>query len=117
MGEPSGFDMEVTGLYNTGKKISGRSANGGSAAKGMREGLDTAGGKVGHSRVRNALAAFVTDNVLDQANQLPVHLENGGNSVSRVPATARDEDTSKAAGLKAPIAGAESYSGRINRQV
>lgn len=117
MGSPdgSGFGMEVEGLHGTGKNISGRSTGGAAAARGLKHGLDAASGKVGHHSVKNALATFVTEHVLDQANELPHQLENGGHNVSNVASTARDDDNQKAAELSRPVSTTSGIGLRINR--
>jgi hypothetical protein len=110
-----GFGMDADGLHGTGKNISGRSTGGASAARGLKNGLDSATGKVGHVSVRNALATFVTERVLDQANRLPVQLESGGHNVADVAATARDADNEKAADLARPISHSSGIGDRINK--
>jgi hypothetical protein len=118
VGSDSGaIGVEVDALYGTGRTISGRSAGAESAAKGLKEGLDSAGGGVGHFAVKSAMTAFVADQVVDPANKLPVQLTDGGANVSNVAATARDRDNEGAAALSTPIASASDYASRINRQV
>ena len=63
--------VEVSGLHGTGRTISGRSAGGEAAAKGLKEGLHSAGGSIGHFVVSSAVTSFVSDQVLDPANKLP----------------------------------------------
>lgn len=118
MGSDSGaIGVEVDALHGTGRTISGRSSGGESAAKGLKEGLDSAGGTIGHFAVKSAMTAFVTNDVVDPANKLPVQLTDGGTNVSNVASTARDSDNEGAAALSAPIADASGYASRINRQL
>jgi hypothetical protein len=109
--------VEVSGLHGTGRTISGRSAGGEAAAKGLKEGLHSAGGSIGHFVVSSAVTSFVSDQVLDPANKLPVQLTDGGINVSNVASTARDSDNEGAAALSSPISESSSFSARINRQV
>ena len=81
------------------------------------EGLDSAGGGIGHYAVKNAMTAFVTNDVMDPATKLPVQLQDGGHNVSNVAATARDSDNAGAAALTSPISGASEVGTRINRQI
>jgi hypothetical protein len=118
MGSDSGaIGVEVDALYATGRTISGRSAGAGSAATSLKEGLDSAGGGVGHFAVRSAMTAFVSNEVVEPANKLPVQLTDGGANVSNVAAASRDSDNEGAAALSAPIAAASDYASRINRPV
>ncbi|MDX6278873.1 MAG: hypothetical protein QOJ72_3001 [Nocardioidaceae bacterium] len=118
MGSDSGaIGVEVTGLHGTGRTISGRSAGGEAAAKGLKEGLHTAGGSIGHFVVRSAVTSFVSDEVVEPANKLPVQLADGGVNVSNVASTARESDNDGAAALSSPIADSSGFSARINRQV
>jgi hypothetical protein len=118
MGSDSGaIGVEVDALHGTGNTISARSTGAGSAAKGLMEGLDSAGGGIGHYAVKSAMTAFVTNDVMDPANKLPVQLTDGGHNVSNVAATARDSDNAGAAALTAPISGTSEVGTRINRQI
>ena len=118
MGSESGaIGVEVSALHGTGTTISGRSTAADAAAKGLKEGLDSAGGSIGHFAVKAAVAAFVANDIVEAANKLPVQLEDGGHNVSNVAATARDSDNEGAAALSAPISEASGFSARINRQV
>jgi len=113
----SGFDMEVTGLYGTGRSVSGRSTHGGAAARRLLSGLDAAAGGIGHAIVKGALASYVADHLLDHATKLPSQLEAGGHNVSGVAATARDGDNAGAAALRAPIGASSGLGDRINREI
>ncbi len=118
MGSDSGaIGVEVDALHGTGRAISARSSGGGAAARGLMEGLDSAGGTVGHFAVKSAMGAFVTDNVMDPATKLPVQLTDGGHNVSNVAATSRESDNAGAAALNAPISGTSEIGSRINRQI
>lgn len=118
MGSDSGaIGVEVSGLHGTGSTISGRSTGADAAAKGLKEGLDSAGGSIGHFAVKSAVTAFVANDIVDAANKLPAQLVDGGHNVSNVASTARDSDNEGAAALSAPIAEATGFSSRINRQV
>ena len=118
MGSDSGaIGVEVDGLYGTGKTISARAAGGGAAAKGLKDGLESAGGGVGHSSVKGALSRFVRDHVDGHVVNLPRQVDEGGHRTSGVAATARDSDNAGAAALTAPIAGASEMANRINRQI
>lgn len=113
----SGFDMEVTGLYGTGRTVSGRSTHGGAAARRLLSGLDSAGGGIGHPAVKGALASYVADHLLDHATKLPGQLEAGGHNVSSVAVTAQDGDNAGAAALRAPIGTSSGLGDRINREI
>lgn len=118
MGSDSGaIGLEVDALHGTGTTISARSTSGGAAAKGLMQGLDSAGGTVGHHAVKSALTAFVTNDVMDPATKLPVQLTDGGHNVSNVAATARDSDNAGAAALAAPVSGTSEIGARINKQI
>ena len=118
MGSDSGaLGIEVDALHGTGSTISARSTGGSAAAKGLMQGLDSAGGSVGHHAVKSAMTAFVTNDVMDPATKLPVQLDDGGHNVSNVAATARDSDNAGAAALAAPISGTSDVGTRINRQI
>ena len=117
MGSDSGaIGVEVGALYGTGKAISARAAGGGAAAKGLKDGLRSAGSGVGHSAVMNGLSRFV-DDLEEQVSILPTQLDEAGKRTSDVAATARDSDNAGAAALTAPIAGTSEMGTRINRQI
>jgi hypothetical protein len=118
MGSGSGaIGVEVSGLHGTGTTISGRSSAADAAAKGLKEGLDSAGGSIGHFAVKSAVTAFVANDIVEPANKLPVQLTDGGHNVSNVASTARNSDNEGAAALRAPISDASTFNARINRQV
>lgn len=109
--------VEVGQLHQVGKTVSGRSATGRAAAKGLKEGLDSATGLLGHPIVSAALTGFVSDHVLDPSNKFANLLEDGGNNVANVASTARSSDESAAANLQTPVSGTSSINDRINRQI
>ncbi|MFI5429963.1 hypothetical protein [Aeromicrobium sp. UC242_57] len=109
--------VEVGQLHQVGKTVSGRSASGRAAAKGLKEGLDSATGLLGHPIVGAALTGFVSDHVLDPSNKFDNLLEDGGNNVANVASTARASDENAGSNLQTPVAGASDISSRINRQV
>ena len=109
--------VEVGQLHNVGTKVSGRSDSGHSAAKGLKEGLDSASGSLGHPIVGTALTSFVTDHVLDDSGKLGNLLTDGGHNVSNVASTARNSDEQGGANLTAPVAESSEVGDRINRQV
>ena len=109
--------VEVGQLYRVGTTMSGRSDSGNAAAKGLKEGLDSASGLLGHPKVGQALTGYVTDHVLDDSAKLGNLLTNGGHNVSNVASTARGSDEAGASNLSTPIAGASEVGNRINRQI
>ena len=118
MGSDSGaIGVEVDALHGTGSTISARATGGGSAARGLMEGLESSGGGIGHFAVKSAMTAFVTNDVMDPATKLPVQLTDGGHNVSNVAATSRDSDNAGAAALTAPVSGTSEIGSRINRQI
>ncbi|KQY56052.1 hypothetical protein ASD11_16410 [Aeromicrobium sp. Root495] len=119
MGEGSSnvTGVDVDGLHGTGRKIAGRSEGARAAARGLSTGLDSASGTVGHGRIKSALSSFVTDHLVDDSNQLGVHLDTGGNNVSNVASTARSNDEEGARALQADIGLDTEIGDRINRQV
>jgi hypothetical protein len=117
MGSDSGaIGVEVSALHGTGTTISGRSSGADAAAKGLKEGLDSAGSSIGHFAVKSAVTAFVANDIVGPANRLPVELTDGGHNVSNVASTARDSDNDGAAALTAPISQTSGFNARINRQ-
>lgn len=117
MGSGGVTGVQVDGLYGTGNTIAGRSSHGGSAAKGLKEGLDSAHGQVGHPSVRSALSSFVTTDITDGANKLGTQLTSAGHNVSNVSATARNSDNTGAQNLSPVIGENSGINGRINRQL
>jgi hypothetical protein len=109
--------VEVGQLHKVGTKVSGRSTGGHAAAKGLKEGLDSASSGLGHPIVGTALTSFVTDHVLDDSGKLGNLLTDGGHNVSNVASTARGSDERGGANLTAPVAESSEVGDRINRQV
>ena len=109
--------VEVSQLHTVGTTVSGRSTSGHAAAKGLKEGLDSASGTLGHPIVGTALTSFVNDHVLDDSGKLGNLLTDGGHNVSNVASTARASDEQGGANLSTPIAGTSEVGDRINRQV
>lgn len=99
--------LEVDALHGTGTRISGRAAGGGSAARGLLTGLDSAHPRMGHPLVRSALSTFVTTEVMDLAHHLATNVSAAGHHVSNVAATGRDSDNDGARGLSPDLAAAE----------
>ena len=92
MGTGDVTGVEVDGLHGTGRKISGRSTGGQAAANGLKQGLDSASGSVGHGRIKSALTTYVTNHVIDDSNLVGHQLTAGGDNVSNVASTARSGD-------------------------
>ncbi|KQV74930.1 hypothetical protein ASC61_07925 [Aeromicrobium sp. Root344] len=109
--------VEVGQLHKVGTTVSGRSTSGHAAAKGLKEGLDSASGGLGHPIVGTALTSFVNDHVLDDSGKLGNLLTDGGHNVSNVASTARNSDEAGAANLATPISTTSEVGDRINRQV
>lgn len=109
--------VEVGQLHKVGTTVSGRSDTGQSAAKGLKEGLDSASSGLGHPIVGTALTSFVNDHVLDDSGKLGNLLTDGGHNVANVASTARNSDEEGGANLAAPIAESSEVGDRINRQV
>lgn len=111
--------VEVEGLHGAGRKVAGRSAGGQAAAKGLKEGLDSASGTVGNGRIKTALTSFVTNHVIDDSNLLGHQLTAGGDNVSNVASTARSSDEEGAHALSVEVNGTSDggtdLSNRINR--
>jgi len=110
-----GFRMDVTGLYGTGRAVSGRSTDGGAAARRLLSTLDSAKG--GHPAVANALSAYVTEHLLDHATKLAGEVETAGGNVSNVAATVRDGDNAAGGALSALIGTVSGLGERINRKL
>jgi len=117
MGSSDVTGVEVGQLYKVGTTVSGRAESGRAAAKGLKEGLDSAKGVMGHPIVGAALGGYVTDHVLDPSGKLGNLLTDGGRNVSNVASTARGSDEQAAADLKAPVSGTSDVGNRINRQI
>ncbi len=111
----SNFDMHVDGLHGVGRTTSSRSSGAQSSSKGLKEGLD--GATMGHPTVVGALSTFVTGDIVDHANKLPVQVDNAGVNVSNVASTSRDYDNEAGAGLKQPVARSAGDFAHINRQL
>jgi hypothetical protein len=113
--------VEVDGLHGTGRTIAGRSTGGQSAANGIKQGLDSASGLVGHSRIKSALTSFVTNHVIDDSNLVGHQLSAGGDNVSNVASTARSSDEEHAHALSPDVNlnsdTSSDLNGRINRVV
>jgi hypothetical protein len=117
MGSSGVTGVEVGALNGVGSTVAGRSASGSSAAKGLKEGLDSASGSMGHPIVSAAITGFVNNHVLDASGKLGTLLTSAGHNISNVAATARASDEQGAADLKAGISGTTSVSARINGQI
>jgi hypothetical protein len=117
MGSGDVTGVEVGRLYEVGTTVSGRAESGNAAAKGLKEGLDSAKGSLGHPIVGAALSGYVTDHVLDPSGKLGNLLTDGGHNVSNVASTARSSDEQAAANLQAPVSGTTDVGSRINRQI
>ncbi len=109
--------VEVGSLYKVGTTVSGRSTSGHAAAKGLKEGLDSASGAMAHPVLSAALTNYVTQHVLDPSTKLGSLLTDGGNNISNTAATARNSDDNAAASLQTPVGGTSEIGGRINRQI
>lgn len=113
--------VEVEGLHGTGRTVAGRSTGGQSAANGIKHGLDSASGSVGHGRVKSALTTFVTNHVIDDSNLVGHQLTAAGDNVSNVASTARSTDEEGAHVLSTEVNLSSDQSsdlnGRINRVV
>lgn len=121
MGSGDVTGVEVEGLHATGRTVAGRSTGGQSAANGLKHGLDSASGTVGHGRIKSALTAYVTNHVVDDSNLVGHQLTAGGNNVSNVASTARssDEEGAHTVGVEVNLTSDTStgLSSRINRAV
>ena len=117
MGSGGVTGVNVGQLYKVGTTVSGRSESGHAAAKGLKEGLDSAKGSLGHPIVGAALSGYVTDHVLDPSGKLGNLLTAGGENVSNVASTARGSDEQAAADLQTPVSGTSEVGNRINRQI
>lgn len=71
MGGPESRDVvgvEVEQLHQRGSTIDSRSTNGGSTARRLLTGLDSAYSQVGHPVVRSALRVFLQTDIVDRAH-------------------------------------------------
>jgi hypothetical protein len=117
MGSGDVTGVEVGQLYKVGSTVSNRADSGNAAAKGLKEGLDSAQGSLGHPIVGAALSGYVTDHVLDPSGKLGNLLTDGGHNVSNVASTARSSDEQAAANLQTPLSSTSEVGDRINRQI
>lgn len=119
MGSGDVTGVQVDGLHGAGRTVAGRSTGGQSAANGLKHDLDSASGSVGHARVKSALTAFVTNNVIDDSNVVGHQLTAGGDNVSNVASTARSSDEESARSISAEVNAtsgeADGLRNRINR--
>lgn len=90
--------VHVDGLHKTGRTISGRQDGASSTAKALRDGIDTAGGLLGHGGLKSAARKFVDNHITDHANKLPTLIDAAGVTTSNTASTARgaDEDGARA---------------------
>lgn len=114
MGSGHVTGVEVDNLHRTGGTIKGRAEGGRVAATGLKTGLDSASGAVGHGLVKGALTDFVTNHMLDDSNLLGHQLENGGSNIEFVAATAQSEDTEGGRNMQTTIGENSGISDRIN---
>lgn len=117
MGGSNVVGANVDGLHSTGGKISGRSGGGSSAARSLRNNLDTTSSSVGNGRLKGAITSFVTNGVIDSSNRLGSQLTAAGTNVSNVAATVRNEDEEGARTVQADVSTNSAVSDRINRNV
>ncbi len=115
MGGSNVVGANVDGLHSTGGKISGRSGGGSSAARSLRNNLDTTATSVGHGRLKGAITAYVTNGVIDSSNRLGTQLTAAGNNVSNVAATVRNEDEEGARVVQSNVSSDSAVADRINR--
>ncbi len=107
---------DVDGLFGQGRKIAGRSGAGGSSAKGLRDGIDSAAGTVGHPLVRSGMASFLSG-VTDAANSFGCQIQGGGDNVSSVASTIREQDNEGAHGLQPSVTECTEIEARIHGHV
>ena len=103
MGSGDVTGVQVDGLHGAGRTVAGRSAGGQSAANGLKHDLDSASGTVGDARIKSALTAFVTNNVIDDSNAVGHQLTAAGDNVSNVASTARSSDEEHAHAISAEV--------------
>ena len=119
MGSGDVTGIEVDGLHGAGRTVAGRSTGGQSAANGLKHGLDSASGSVGHGKIKSALSTFVTNNVIDDSNLVGHQLTAAGDNVSNVASTARSSDEENARTLSTEVNStsgqADGLRSRINR--
>ena len=104
----------VDTLHSIGRNIARRSGGGGPAARMLSTSLESSAGTVGHPRVRSAITAYVTNNVVDNANLFGSQLTAAGANVSNVASTIRNEDTEGGYVLRGEVAVNSALSDRIH---
>lgn len=109
--------LDVDGVHHTGGTISGRAAGGGTAARRLVAGLDSAHGGLGHPSVRQALQTYLTTDVTDHAHHLAANITAAGHDVSNVAATARNSDDEGAHDLAPVLGSTESAYSSIRSRV
>ncbi|HWU23154.1 MAG TPA: hypothetical protein VN088_16570 [Nocardioides sp.] len=110
-----GFDVEA--LHHTGATVTARAAAGGTAARRLVTGLDSAHGGLGHPSVRQALQSFLTTDVTHHAHHLAADITAAGHDVSNVAATGRNSDDEAARDLAPHLQSTESAYTSIHARI